>query len=332
MINLRFLMKRMKGANYKGFIDSAKRISKINHKPWPVNLADCLMCTALYGSGYVDYETFEMYNMNSRERANVLTISKNNDLYKQLNDPRYIHYFTDKSEFNKKFSKYLKRDWFYLKDHTYEEYLDFIKDKDRIIAKPLDLSCGQGIHMYNVKKHDPKALYNALMKRRAFLIEEVVEQSDEMASLCASSVNTIRLITIRNGNDVSIVAGCVRMSRGDKVVDNFNNGGLAAILNTNTGKLETDGYDKWRHNYIRHPATGTVIKGFPIPDWEEVQQTVREAALVVPQVRYIGWDVAISKKYGPLLIEGNDFPGQDLTQYPKLNLGTYGVMKAAIRE
>lgn len=330
MINPKFLLKRMRGANYQGFIDSAKRISKINHRPWPVNLADCLMCTARYGSGYVDYETFEMYRMNGRDRANVLTISKNNDLVKRLNDQSYKDYFEDKAQFNKTFDKFIKRDWLYLKDHTYEDFVRFISGKDQIIVKPLGLSCGQGIEMYRPAEHDPKALYDELMENQAYLVEEVVVQSDEMAALCPSSVNTIRLVTILNGDKASIVAGCVRMSKGNAFVDNFNHGGLAAILDTNTGKLATDGYDKWRHTYVTHPSTGTVINGYPIPMWDEVQELVREAAKVVPQIRYVGWDVAISRDHGPLLIEGNEFPGQDVTQYPKLHLGTYDVMLAAI--
>ena len=65
--------------------------------------------------------------------------------------------------------------------------------------------------------------------------------------------------------------------------------------------------------------------------WDDVVNLVVEAAKVVPQIRYVGWDVAISNKYGPLLIEGNSYPGQDVTQYPKLNLGTYSVMMDAIK-
>ena len=68
MINISFLMKRMKDANYQGFIESAKRVSKINKKPWVVNLVDCLACTAKYGSGYLDYETFEMYDLGRGDR------------------------------------------------------------------------------------------------------------------------------------------------------------------------------------------------------------------------------------------------------------------------
>ena len=108
MINIKFLLKRMKDANYQGFIDSAKRVSKVNKKPWMVNLADCLFCTAKYGSGYIDYETFEMFNLGAKDRENILTISKNNAIFKKLNNLDYIKYFEDKAVFNEKFDKYLK--------------------------------------------------------------------------------------------------------------------------------------------------------------------------------------------------------------------------------
>ena len=38
-----------------------------------------------------------------------------------------------------------------------------------------------------------------------------------------------------------------------------------------------------------------------------------EAARVVPQMRYIGWDIAITKN-GPVMVEGNNLPGYDMCQ------------------
>lgn len=331
MINIKFLLKRMKNANYKGFIDSAKRISKINHKPWMVNLADCLACTAKYGSGYIDYETFEMFELGPKDRANILTINKNNELVKMLNEQSFTPYFEDKAKFNEKFDKYLKREWLYLNENSLEDFKAFIKDKEIIIAKPLDQCCGRGIDIYSVNDYDAEALFNSLISQKAYLIEEVVKQHPIMDTLSASSVNTIRIITILNGENVNLVAGCVRMSRNGNIVDNFNSGGLSGILNINTGKIVTDGYDKFRSTFKKHPDTGTIINGFEVPMWDDVVNLVVEAAKVVPQIRYVGWDVAISNKYGPLLIEGNSYPGQDVTQYPKLNLGTYSVMMDAIK-
>ena len=40
-----------------------------------------------------------------------------------------------------------------------------------------------------------------------------------------------------------------------------------------------------------------------------------DAAHVIPQVGYVGWDVAVGEN-GPQLIEGNPFPDHDLLQMP----------------
>ena len=52
---------------------------------------------------------------------------------------------------------------------------------------------------------------------------------------------------------------------------------------------------------------------------------VRKAATEVPQMGYIGWDVAFSVN-GPLLIEGNDFPGHDIYQLPEHTPDKLGMM------
>ena len=45
---------------------------------------------------------------------------------------------------------------------------------------------------------------------------------------------------------------------------------------------------------------------------------VLKAALEVPEVRYVGWDVAITKN-GPIIIEGNENPSYGLIQYYLFN-------------
>ena len=43
----------------------------------------------------------------------------------------------------------------------------------------------------------------------------------------------------------------------------------------------------------------------------------KEAALVVPEVRFVGWDIGFTEK-GPVMIEGNEYPGFGLVQHYKL--------------
>ncbi len=46
---------------------------------------------------------------------------------------------------------------------------------------------------------------------------------------------------------------------------------------------------------MKHPVTGEVIVGFQIPFWNQIIELVKELAYVVPQVRYVGWNIAITE-------------------------------------
>ena len=48
---------------------------------------------------------------------------------------------------------------------------------------------------------------------------------------------------------------------------------------------------------------------------QEIIDMCLEAAREVPQVRYVGWDVAITEN-GPTFIEANQHPGHDILQMP----------------
>lgn len=71
--------------------------------------------------------------------------------------------------------------------------------------------------------------------------------------------------------------------------------------------------DKTVTYYDVHPNNKTVFKGFKVPYFEEAAQMCKEAALVEPNMRYVGWDVGITPN-GPVFVEGNNLPGYDMCQ------------------
>lgn len=79
------------------------------------------------------------------------------------------------------------------------------------------------------------------------------------------------------------------------------------------GKLFGNAISKDLEEVECHPATNVKFDGFKIPYWNEIKELVLKAAMVNPDVKVVGWDVAISNK-GPLLIEANRRPGFDLVQ------------------
>ena len=49
--------------------------------------------------------------------------------------------------------------------------------------------------------------------------------------------------------------------------------------------------------------------------FKELCDLAKKAATVVPQVRYIGWDIAVTP-HGPTIIEGNDYNDHYFGQMP----------------
>ena len=56
--------------------------------------------------------------------------------------------------------------------------------------------------------------------------------------------------------------------------------------------------------------------GYQLPYVKEAVELCKKAALVVDDMRFIGWDVYVSPN-GVGIVEGNDYPGYDFWQLPE---------------
>lgn len=326
MGKINYLFNRIKKMSFGEMINQAKLIRSKTGKPTLFILADMVWCGFRYTAGYMDYAVFEFYNLSGRQRKTHVTRGKNNEFVKLLNDKDYWYIFNDKIEFNRRFSEFIKRGWLDLRSSSQEEFFEFVKEHPVIIVKPIDGKCGKGIEKLTVSPSDDvSALYRELIENGQYLVEEFVSQHSELMRLFPNSLNTLRLVTINYGGKVSLVFAGIRMGMGDSVVDNLNSGGLAAVIDAETGKISTPGADKLGRTFEKHPDTGTEILGFEIPRFFDAVETVKRAATVVPQIGYAAWDVAISDSEVQL-IEGNQYPGHDIYQMPCHITDGYGIL------
>lgn len=328
MANPIYILRRLFNMNYKNFFDSVDRVSKKANKSKFYTFYDMVWSGMRYGAGYVDYDVIGFYKLDAEQRKTMLTRGINNKYVKNLNDKNYWHIFDNKNEFNSTFSKFITRDWIYPISEKKEEAIAFMKSHDIFMAKPNNGQCGKGIEKINVKKYkrNYEKLYKHLVDNKLELLEELIVQHENMSSLNPSSVNTIRMVTAMNDkNEVTVLATFIRIGNG-KCVDNFNSGGMTAKVDENTGIILEEAVDKSGKLYEKHPISGTTIKGFQIPKWEEALCMVKEAAFSSQKVRYVGWDVAITND-GVTLIEGNQFPGHDIYQVAeKMENGAIGIL------
>jgi hypothetical protein len=127
-----------------------------------------------------------------------------------------------------------------------------------------------------------------------------------MASLNPSSVNSLRMITFCEDGRTTLLAAVLKIGNGGDV-DNFSANGMYTMLDAD-GVARYPAFDAAGGTFSVHPLSGTPIVGFRVPLYAQVRALLDEVAPVVPQMPYIGWDVAIGPEH-PMLIEGNPNSG-----------------------
>lgn len=189
----------------------------------------------------------------------------------------------------------------------------FAKNK-RFLLKPDSNACGRGISLIEGKDvSDIKEQLLRVIGKGRYVVEQLIVQDQRMASFHPQSVNTVRVPSIRFDDRVEIINPFLRIGRGLSVVDNAGAGGIMGNINKDTGMVYIAS-DEQAQSYTIHPDTHVPIVGFVIPRWNELVEIVTKLAEVIPEVRYVGWDLALTED-GWVMVEGND-KGQFVFQVP----------------
>ena len=309
------MLDRLTKMDYKRMWSVTATVSDRSGISRPRLMVDMLVCAAKYNAGYMDYMIARMWEQNDAQRRTVLTRGINNQIVRRMNDKADWHAFDDKAAFNRAFSKWIQRDWIEADGRTSIEALEaFLDGKKTVFVKPLEGSSGQGIEKYTAP--DWTDMDDFAGKVRAVgkcVIEEGIVQHPRMAELNPGSVNTVRISTLIGDKKEGIVYAFLRIGNG-KIMDNVDCGGMAARVDLISGKLLTVAADKAGNTFTKHPITGTEIIGFQLPCFEEAKAMCLEAMRMVPSMRYVAWDVALTEQ-GPTLIEGNSFPSHAVPQF-----------------
>ena len=275
---------------------------------------DMVFCYLFYGAGYFDYLTFGFVFIKRTKRKTFMTMNQNLSLARRLNHPDFRGLFDDKLEFNKLFREFLGREWADLRETDCKAFAGFLSGKKRVFAKMVDQYGGKGIESIDAESEtDLLALFERLKAAKMYCVEQEIVQHRDMDRLSDSSVNSVRITTLEKDGEIHIIYSLVRMSDGTSYVDNISSGGMYCPLNE-SGRTTAGAFcDRTGEYYTKHPKTGLEFEGFQVPYFDKAKALVKQAASLVSEIRYVGWDVAITES-GPVLIEGNVIPGYDMCQ------------------
>lgn len=327
MSKIKYLLRRLFRINLKGMPERINEAHKRSGKNRLFIFFDMINCAIRYQAGYIEYVIYGMYDMNAKQRETVLTAGKNNRYVAALNKKSDWDFFENKIKFLNTFRAETARDFLDLTCATLDEFKAFIAKHPTFMAKPFDGICGKGIEKIDSLEQNADDLYQSLKSSGQTLLEEVIIQHPELNKLNPSAINTIRIVTIVKDNLPHVVFAGLRCGRAGFVVDNFVAGGMTVPIDIETGVINNVAVDKVGNVFDIHPDTKTPFHGFKLPDWDAVIALAKTAALRVETVKYVGWDIA-STPTGPILVEGNHFPGQVLYQLKAQTPDKIGMLPA----
>lgn len=195
--------------------------------------------------------------------------------------------------------------------------LDFAK----IFVKPTFGVGGKGIIVFHKEKdyyinNENIVLdieYMNLLLNNEYIIQSGIIQNENLNKIYSYSINTFRMFTECNKNEVKILFSILRMGRNQKEVDNASSGGIYIKINTENGELGKYAFSGKGESFSKHPDTNFKFENYVVPEWDNIIKFTTDLALMFNEVKYIGWDIALSTE-GPVVIEANNAPDVTLLQ------------------
>lgn len=266
---------------------------------------DMLYNQFYYQVSIKEYFLYHFEGKTDMERRTYIGGIEQGKLCAEMEDAKTKRTLDDKYECYAFFKDFYKRDVIKVSGQedkaAFEEFLS--KHKEFII-KPIDLRGGLGIRRIAAENMNINDCFQTVLANGPCVVEQCIDQAYALARFHPQSVNTVRIATFNNAGSIKILFSIFRTGTGNTVVDNTDQGGLFASVNTENGIMQSDGYAKKGGIYQTHPDTDCVFKGFQVPYWSDLLHTVIKAARTLPRQNYICWDFALTDS-GWVMVEAN---------------------------
>lgn len=282
--------------------------------------------------GFDEYLMYHFQDLPEEKRREFVPTRERIAICEKLNGTKNMYIYDDKAETYKRFQKYYHRDFLNCSGAGVkkEDFLAFVEKHPQFIAKPFAGANGIGIQKMDAAGKDASAVFEELNKKypRGFYAEELIRQSDEIGKFHPSSVNTLRVFTIRMNDRTVLLPAAWRVGQGGNFVDNGGSGGIFCVLDDDGVCYGTA--DEFGRRYDKHPNTGLQLVGTKFPHYREGIELAKELAEIIPENRYTGWDLALTDN-GWIMQEANDRGGIVAIQLPMAR-GVRREMEAIVKE
>ena len=245
----------------------------------------------------------------------------NSEIIYRLNKFQFRHAYVDKGFYDTLFPDINRpktiiknvNGYYYDDCHplTLEEAIERCSNLDAAIIKPtLEGTWGQGVKLIKTENGTIPSMNRSILDlfreyKRSFIIQERFTQHEGISKLNPTSLNTLRVMSYRRGNEIVILYAVIRIGRMNQVIDNETAGGIKADIDLQTGRIKGVAFGSPKEPLMPKTDVGTVLDGYQMPCFPKVLDLVKEMHLRLPYFNLIGWDMSVDKNGNPALIEWN---------------------------
>jgi alpha-L-glutamate ligase-like protein len=202
---------------------------------------------------------------------------------------------------------------------------ELLGDRDDFVIKPNRGSAGRGVlvvlsrdgrhyRRHNGEKLSPdqvrqhlsdilSGMYSLGGQTDRAIVQQRIRLHPTFAAISYKGIPDVRVILYRNEPAMAMLRLPTKESNGRA---NLHQGGIGTGVDLASGLTH---HAVQRNRFVDcHPDTGVPVVGLRVPYWSQVLQMSRRVAEAVG-LGYIGVDIVVDERQGPMLLEANARPG-----------------------
>lgn len=137
-----------------------------------------------------------------------------------------------------------------------------------------------------------------------FIIQKVIKQHPELAKLCPTSVNTIRIVTYRRDMEIVVIYAVMRIGKLGSEIDNTSAGGMTCNIDE-LGRLSKYAICSKPAGLFESNEFGIKFENYQVPYYKEVVEKAKEMHYRLPYFYMVGWDFTIDDNNQVVFVEMN---------------------------
>lgn len=289
-------------------------------------------------------DKLSLYNLNEENYKDYLS-----DLdYEWLHplNGLYSHWIDDKLTFRyllEPFHEYLPAYYYHLTEYEIMRLVDcpdkltadepgilsLIKLMGVLAVKPVIGTGGSGFYKFSYANEEyyindqlssdteiRKLIHALRLTETGYLLTEYIKPHKDFARIWEATPNTLRVTVYKEpGQKATITYAFTRFGTNQSgLIDNTLAGGMVNLIDIESGYY-TDGQifvDDKMVSCKLHPDNGVLVEG-TVPHWQLIKDKIYEMCDFLPQLRYIGFDIAVVDQ-GFKILEINSLPSVEAIQ------------------